>query len=60
MTHLNPSSLVHGVKKDDSGATAIEYALIATLISVVIVATVTIVGEDLSSAFESVSNGFSP
>ena len=60
MAHLNPFSLVHSVKQDDSGATAIEYGLIAALISVVIVSTVTLVGDDLSSVFESVSNGFNP
>ena len=59
MAHLILSSLVHGLKKDDSGATAIEYGLIAALISVVIVGTVTLVGSDLSSVFESVSSGFS-
>ena len=60
MTHLNPSSLVHSVKKDDSGATAIEYGLIAALISVVIVGTVTLVGDDLSTVFGTISNSFSP
>ncbi len=60
MTHLNPFRLVHSVKKDDSGATAIEYGLIAALISVVIVGTVSLVGSDLSAVFKAVSDGFSP
>ncbi|WP_068316877.1 Flp family type IVb pilin [Polycladidibacter hongkongensis] len=37
--------------KDESGATAIEYGLIAGLISVVIIATVTAVGGDLKGVF---------
>ena len=60
MAHLILSSLVHGLKKNDSGATAIEYGLIASLISIVIVATVTLVGDDLSTVFQNVSNGFNP
>ncbi|MFW6076954.1 MAG: Flp family type IVb pilin [Hyphomicrobiales bacterium] len=40
--------------RDDSGATAIEYGLIAALISVVIIAAVTAVGTNLSSTFRSV------
>jgi pilus assembly protein Flp/PilA len=44
---------------DQSGATAIEYGLIAALISVVIIATVTAVGTQLSNTFTSVSNALS-
>ncbi|MGZ5923044.1 MAG: Flp family type IVb pilin [Rhizomicrobium sp.] len=39
--------------RDASGATAIEYALIAGLISIVIVAGVTQVGSTLSGIFQS-------
>ena len=35
--------------KSDSGVTAIEYALIAALIAIVIVASLTLVGTDLGS-----------
>jgi pilus assembly protein Flp/PilA len=41
---------------DDDGATAIEYGLIAALISVVIISTVTSVGHSLTSTFGSVAN----
>jgi pilus assembly protein Flp/PilA len=41
--------------KDDSGATAIEYALIAMGISIVIVAAVNGVGTALSGKFDTVS-----
>jgi pilus assembly protein Flp/PilA len=37
--------------RDKSGATAIEYGLIAGLISVVIIAAVTTVGTDLKAVF---------
>lgn len=40
---------------DESGATAIEYGLIAALISVAIIGAVTAVGGKLSSTFTSVS-----
>ena len=41
--------------KDESGATAIEYGLIAALIAVVIIGGVTAVGTSLSSTFSTVS-----
>jgi pilus assembly protein Flp/PilA len=40
---------------DDSGATAIEYGLIAALISVVIILAVTNVGKSLNTTFGSVN-----
>ena len=42
--------------KDESGATAIEYGLIAGLISVVIITAVTKVGTSISAKFNSVAN----
>ncbi len=41
--------------RDESGATAIEYGLIASLISVVIIVAVTAVGTNLSSTFSTVA-----
>jgi pilus assembly protein Flp/PilA len=41
--------------RDESGATAIEYGLIAALIAVVIITGVTAVGTQLSSTFNSLS-----
>ncbi len=46
-------------RHDKSGATAIEYGLIAALISVVIIGTVTLVGSDLSAVFDTVSGSLS-
>jgi len=41
--------------RDDNGATAIEYGLIAALISVVIITAVTLVGSNLSGVFNAVA-----
>jgi pilus assembly protein Flp/PilA len=42
--------------KDQSGATAIEYGLIAALISVVIIVGVRTIGTKLSTTFNNVAN----
>ena len=41
--------------RDESGATAIEYGLIAALIAVVIIGAVQLVGSNLSTTFTTVS-----
>jgi len=41
--------------RDESGATAIEYGLIAALIAVVIIGAITAVGTGLSGTFNTVS-----
>jgi pilus assembly protein Flp/PilA len=48
-------SLVRELRTENRGATAIEYALIAGLIAVVIVAGVTAIGTKLSGFFTNVS-----
>jgi len=40
--------------RDESGATAIEYGLIAALIAVVIITAVTTVGTNLTATFETI------
>ena len=42
--------------KDESGATAIEYGLIAALIAVVIITAVTLLGTNLKATFTNVAN----
>ena len=42
---------------DESGATAIEYGLIAALISVVVITAVTKIGTNLKGTFNNVANG---
>lgn len=49
-------SLVACFLRDESGATAIEYGLIAAGISVAIIATVTGLGSKLNSTFTAVQN----
>jgi pilus assembly protein Flp/PilA len=46
--------------KDESGATAIEYGLIAAGISVVIIAAVQSVGTQLNVTFQSISSALTP
>jgi pilus assembly protein Flp/PilA len=41
--------------RDESGATAIEYGLIAALISVVIIGAVQLVGQNLTATFQAVA-----
>ncbi len=48
-------NLVARFAKDESGATAIEYGLIAALISVVLIAVLTQVGGSLNAKFQSVA-----
>lgn len=45
--------------KDESGATAIEYGLIAALIAVVIITAVGLVGTNVEATFQSVAAGLS-
>jgi pilus assembly protein Flp/PilA len=48
-------SKVFAFLKDESGATAIEYGLIAAGISVVIIATVNTIGSTLNGKFNTIS-----
>jgi len=49
------SNIFRNFIKDESGATAIEYGLIAALIAVVIITGVTAVGTGLSTTFNNLS-----
>ena len=44
------------VAKEDSGSTSIEYGLIAALVSVAAIGTLTAMGGSLNTMFQSVSN----
>jgi pilus assembly protein Flp/PilA len=52
---LTVTKLMQNFARDESGATAIEYGLIAALIAVVIITAVTAVGTGLSTTFTTVS-----
>lgn len=45
--------------RDEEGVTAIEYALIAALIAVVIIGAVRLVGQGVNNTFTAVSNAIS-
>jgi pilus assembly protein Flp/PilA len=50
------SKFVTRFLKDESGATAIEYGLIAALVAVVLVTALTAVGTNLTATFQKVSD----
>jgi pilus assembly protein Flp/PilA len=64
MSYLMPSILVPlqglmlPLRRDDRGATAVEYALMATLIAVVIATAVAAVGTRLVTMFTNLANAF--
>ena len=49
-------NLVTRFAQDESGATAIEYGLIAALIAVIIIGALTTLGTKLSAKFNAISN----
>ncbi|MCR4264731.1 Flp family type IVb pilin [Nitratireductor sp. ZSWI3] len=53
-------NLVTRFAKNESGATAIEYGLIAGLIAVVIITAVGLVGTDVSNTFQAIANRLNP
>ncbi len=52
-------NLIARFSKDQSGATAIEYGLIAGLIAVVIIAAITSVGTKLGAKFNAIGSNLS-
>jgi pilus assembly protein Flp/PilA len=48
--------LAESVRRDDRGATAVEYGLIVTLIAVAIIAVVTTLGTTIAAKFQAVIN----
>jgi pilus assembly protein Flp/PilA len=57
MMEASMSRFISRFFKDESGATAIEYGLIAALIAVVIIGSVGMVGENVTGTFETVAGG---
>ena len=55
-THM--FELICPLQRDESGATAIEYGLIASLIAVSIITAVTLIGVNLSAKFTALANAF--
>jgi pilus assembly protein Flp/PilA len=52
------SSLVSRLLRDQDGVTAIEYALIASLISIAAVDMMTIIGTNVTKTFSTVASAF--
>jgi pilus assembly protein Flp/PilA len=50
------TKLMNRFIEDESGATAVEYGLIAALIAVVIISTVTTVGDRLQARFQEIAD----
>ncbi len=50
------TSILKRFAKDESGATAIEYGLLASLIAVAIIAGATALGTSLNSTFQGISS----
>jgi pilus assembly protein Flp/PilA len=48
-------NMIKSLIRDESGATAIEYALIAGLVSIAIIAALTLLGTNLSNLFNTVA-----
>jgi pilus assembly protein Flp/PilA len=56
MTHCNRTSSISRFCLDESGATAIEYGLIASLIAIAIIAGATAVGSNVAAAFNAIAS----
>ncbi len=57
---MNVNRIFTRFVRDESGATAIEYGLIAGLLSVVIITAVTLVGTNLDATFNAVATALTP
>lgn len=52
-------TIIEGFIKDETGATAIEYGLIAALIAVVIIGALSTIGTNLNASFTSIGTSLS-
>ena len=53
---LLPMSKIDGLLSEESGATAIEYGLIAALVAVILIAALVALGSQLSTLFSGIAN----
>ena len=53
-------NLISHFAKDEDGATAIEYGLIAGLIAVVIIGGLTALGDNIEAAFQNIAGQIAP
>lgn len=62
-TRRHAARLVHSMRaflRDEGGATAMEYALIAALISVAIIGAATTMGSNLNNVWTTLANNINP
>jgi len=52
---LNMFNLLNLLRQDEKGAALVEYGLLVGLIAVICVAAVTLLGQDVSSAFSTIA-----
>jgi pilus assembly protein Flp/PilA len=52
---MNMRTILLRFAKDDTGVTAIEYGLIASLVAVVIITSVTLIGTNLTTKFNAIA-----
>lgn len=53
---MNFYKVIDRFRKDEHGVTAVEYGLIAALISVVIIGSVTVAGTELNNTFDFIAS----
>ena len=58
MAHLY--ARMYGLIRDEKGATAIEYGLIATLVSIAIITALGLLSDNLISAFNTIAAALTP
>lgn len=52
-------TVLSSLRRDEKGATAIEYGLIAALVAVVIITALTLLGDNLTATFDSTAGALS-
>jgi len=53
-----PGPAIRLLRRDERAATSIEYALIGTIVSIVIMAALAVIGEDIEGMLMMVADGF--
>ncbi len=59
MIFLGLASAIRGLRNDTSGATAVEYGIIAAGISVAIIGSLTVVGNEVATIYGTISTAVS-
>ena len=54
---IHALAVLSKLRRNDNGATAIEYGLIAALVAVVIITALTLLGDNLTATFDAIGTG---